>query len=167
MRVHVRLAEEAAACAITRADRLFDDWAAALGEAAIAIGGFCERGEDGRIYNSAAVVGPRGLLCVYRKVHLWDREKLWFSPGQSPPSVLVTAAGRIGVLICYDLEFPEMPRLLALAGAQLIVVPTNWPLLEEPLDGRPPELLVGRAAARVNRVFVACCDRAGTERGQR
>jgi predicted amidohydrolase len=160
-------AEEAAACAITRADPLFGDWAAALGGAAVVIGGFCERGEDGRIYNSAAVVGADGLLGVYRKVHLWDREKLWFAPGNEPPSVFATPVGRIGVLVCYDLEFPEMPRLLALAGAQLIAVPTNWPLLEAPIDGGPPELLVGQAAARVNRLFVACCDRAGTERGQR
>jgi predicted amidohydrolase len=160
-------AEEAAQCAITLDDQVFASWAAALGKGRVAIGGFCERGQDGRVYNSAAVVDASGVLRVYRKVHLWDREKLWFAPGNEPPRVFETPVGRVGVLICYDLEFPEMPRLLALAGAQLIAVPTNWPLLEEPLDGRPPELLVARAAARVNRVFVACCDRTGTERGQR
>jgi predicted amidohydrolase len=160
-------AEEAARCAITLDDRVFEAWAAAVGEGRVAIGGFCERGQDGRVYNSAAVVDAGGVRGVYRKVHLWDREKLWFAPGNEPPRVFQTPVGRVGVIVCYDLEFPEMPRLLALAGAQLIAVPTNWPLLEEPIDGRPPELLVARAAARINRVFVACCDRTGTERGQR
>ena len=74
---------------------------------------------------------------------------------------------RIGVAICYDLEFPEVTRRLALAGAELIAVPTNWPLVDRPPGERPPEVVIAMAAARVNRVAIACCDRAGTERGQR
>jgi predicted amidohydrolase len=80
--------------------------------------------------------------------------------------VFDTRHGRIGVLVCYDLEFPEMTRTLGLAGAELITVPTNWPLVERPPGERPPEVMIGMAAARVNRVFIACCDRAGLERGQ-
>ena len=60
-----------------------------------------------------------------------------------------------------------MVRGLALHGAELIAVPTNWPLVRRPKDGeRPPEVINAMAAARVNRVAIACCDRSGTERGQ-
>lgn len=160
--------DEAAAAAISPSDPLFAQWAAeAERGGALVIGGFCERGDDGLIYNSAAVVDGGGVIGVYRKVHLWDREKLFFQPGADPPAVFETPAGRIGVLVCYDLEFPEMTRTLALAGAELIAVPTNWPLEERPPGERPPEVTIAMAAARVNRVGIACCDRTGTERGQR
>jgi predicted amidohydrolase len=132
----------------------------------VAIAGFAERGGDGLVYNSAAVLDRRGLIGVYRKGHLWDREKLWFTPGPEPPRVFDTPHGRVGVLVCYDLEFPEMTRTLALAGAELIAVPTNWPLVPRPEGERAPEVGIAMAAARVNRVFVACCDRTGPERGQ-
>ncbi|MGH2858182.1 MAG: nitrilase-related carbon-nitrogen hydrolase, partial [Solirubrobacteraceae bacterium] len=160
-------AQEAAAVAIARDDPLLHEWAqaAAHGEAVV-VAGFCERGADGHVYNSAVVLDGGRVLGVYRKTHLWDREKLWFAPGDEPPRVFETSAGRIGVLVCYDLEFPEMPRQLALAGAELIAVPTNWPLGDRPAGQGPPEVTIARAAARVNRVFVACCDRVGTERGQ-
>jgi predicted amidohydrolase len=159
-------ADEARELAIPADHELFARWGQAAGTTAVVVGGFCELGADGRLYNSAAVVDASGVRAVYRKVHLWDREKLVFAPGDQPPPVLETAAGRLGVLICYDLEFPEMPRLLALAGAEIVAVPTNWPLIERPATERPPEVLIAMAAARTNRVFVACCDRTGTERGQ-
>jgi predicted amidohydrolase len=158
-------AEEAAEVAIAPDDPLFEEWAAEAGSAVV-IGGFAERGDDGLTYNSAAVVDASGVIGVYRKVHLWDREKLWFAPGADPPRVFDTPAGRIGVLVCYDVEFPEMPRMLALTGAELICVPTNWPYTERPDGERPGEVHIAMAAARVNRVFIACCDRTGTERGQ-
>jgi predicted amidohydrolase len=158
-------AGEAASVAITAEDALFEEWAAEA-RGAVVIGGFAERGEDGLVYNSAAVVDRSGVIGVYRKGHLWDREKLCFAPGGEPPRVFDTTAGRIGVLVCYDLEFPEMPRTLALAGAELICVPTNWPLVPRPEGERPPEVINAMAAARLNRVFIACCDRTGTERGQ-
>jgi predicted amidohydrolase len=159
--------EEAASVAITPDDAVFEEWAAAAARGdAVVIGGFCEHGGDGLLYNSAAVVDGSGVLGVYRKVHLWDREKLVFEPGSAPPRVFETRHGRIGVVVCYDLEFPEMPRMLALAGAELIAVPTNWPLAERPPDERPGEVINAMAAARLNRVFIACCDRTGRERGQ-
>ena len=73
--------------------------------------------------------------------------------------------GRVGVAICYDLEFPEVTRHLALRGADLVAVPTNWPLVPRPDGEHPPEVVIAMAAARVNRVAIACCDRTGTERG--
>ena len=58
---------------------------------ALVVGGFCERGEDGRLYNSAAIVDASGVVAVYRKTHLWDRERLIFTPGSVVPPVLDTA----------------------------------------------------------------------------
>ncbi len=156
---------EAAAMAVPRSHPVFDTWALAAGRAVV-IGGFCERDSTGRLYNSAAIVDSTGLLAVYRKVHLWDSELNFFSAGEEPPAVLNTRAGMLGTLICYDLEFPEMARGLALRGAELIAVPTNWPLVDRPQGERPPEVLNAMAAARVNRLPIACCDRSGTERGQ-
>lgn len=159
--------EEAASVAITSGHRLFNQWAVEASRGrSVVVGGFCELGDDGLLYNSAAMVDSSGLRAIYRKTHLWDREKLIFEPGSQSPPLLDTNAGRIGVLVCYDLEFPEMTRTLALADADLIVVPTNWPLVDRPPGERPPEVLIAMAAARTNRVFIACCDRAGLERGQ-
>jgi 5-aminopentanamidase len=130
----------------------------------VIVGGFCEAdGEDVR--NSAALVADGTLRQVYRKAHLWDRERLWFTPGDQEPVVTPTRFGRISVMICYDLEFPEWARLPALDGAQLLCAPVNWPLAPRPEGERPAEFVRVQADAGVNRMFVAACDRAGTERG--
>ncbi|RUQ99114.1 nitrilase-related carbon-nitrogen hydrolase [Labedella endophytica] len=158
---------EARSVAITPDDEVFAAIAVRLeGTRTVVVLGFCELGTDGALYNSAAVVSADGVLAVYRKVHLWDRENLVFTPGSSAPPVVETPHGRLGVIVCYDLEFPEMPRSLALAGADLIVVPTNWPRTEVPEGEKPPEIIHAQAAARSNGVFIACCDRTGLERGQ-
>ncbi|MFD5625681.1 nitrilase-related carbon-nitrogen hydrolase [Streptomyces sp. NPDC127072] len=158
--------EEARHTAIAAADPFFGDLAALLsGTHTVVTLGFCEDGGD-TLYNSAAVVDASGVRAVYRKTHLWDRETLFFTPGDQAPPVVDTAHGRIGVLLCYDLEFPEMPRRLALAGADLIAVPTNWPLTDVPAGERPAEIIQAQAAARANGVYIACADRGGTERGQ-
>jgi 5-aminopentanamidase len=157
-------AGEAAGLAVTPADPLFGRWAEAAG-GAVVVGGFCEAGPAGLLHNSAALVAGGAVRAVYRKTHLWDREKLVFTPGDAPPPVLDTAVGRVGVLICYDLEFPELTRSLVLAGAELLVAPVNWPLAPRPAGERAPEVLNAMNVARLNRVAVACCDRAGTERG--
>ena len=107
------------------------------------------------------------LLGIYRKTHLWDTEKDTFTPGSAPAVVLDTPVGPLGTLICYDLEFPEMPRGLALAGAEIIAVPTNWPLLPTPPGEHPAEVVQAMAAARASQVAIACCDRTGAERGTR
>lgn len=160
--------EEAAAVAVPLGHPMFDRWAQASGphgSQATVIGGFCERADDGRLFNSVAVVDGGELVAVYRKTHLWDRERLWFTAGDTLPPVVPTRAGRIGVAICYDLEFPELTRHLALADAELVAVPTNWPLVPRPTGEHPPEVIIAMAAARVNRMAIACCDRTGTERG--
>ena len=128
-------------------------------------GGFCELGADGRLYNSAALVGSAGTRAVYRKVHLWDKEKLVFTPGDAGPPVVDTELGRIALMICYDLEFPEWVRLAALDGADLIAAPVNWPAVTAPAGERPAEVIKAQAAAATNGVFVAVADRCRVERG--
>jgi predicted amidohydrolase len=158
--------EEAATVAIAPDDAILTEWAteAARGDA-IVVGGFCEQGADGNLYNSSAIVDPTGVRAVYRKLHLWDREKLVFTHGEQAPPVVETRVGRIATVVCYDLEFPELTRAVALAGAQLLAVPTNWPLGPRPDGERPPEAIVAMASARINRMAIACADRTGTERG--
>lgn len=159
--------EEARSVALRADSELFGDWAKLASERAgtVVVAGFAELGTDGVLYNSAAVVDASGLLGVYRKVHLWDQEKRFFQPGAAAPLVVDTVHGRVGVMICYDLEFPEWTRLAALSGVDILAVPTNWPLVDRPAGERVPEVQIGMAAARVNRMAVACADRSGTERG--
>jgi predicted amidohydrolase/dienelactone hydrolase len=131
----------------------------------VIVGGFCERGAGGRLYNSAAVVDASGTRAIYRKAHLWDKEKLVFTPGDAPPPVVDLGFGRVGVMICYDLEFPEWVRLAALDGADLIAAPVNWPAAARPAGERPAEVVKALADAATNGVFVAVADRCQAERG--
>jgi len=91
--------------------------------------GAIERAED-LLHNSLFLVGPDGLAGHYRKLHTLclgvDR---FTTPGSRPPPVFETPLGRLGLNICYDGSFPETGRALKLAGAQLIVLSTNWPNL--------------------------------------
>ena len=142
------------------------DWQALAARHSTAIaGGFCELGEDGLVYNSAAFAGPDGVLAVYRKAHLWDAEKLVFTPGDAPPPVVDLPFGRVALMICYDLEFPEWVRLAALAGADLIAAPVNWPAMPVPAGERPCDVVRVQAEAGMNRVFIAVADRCRAERG--
>lgn len=131
----------------------------------VVVGGFCESDAAGAVYNSAALIDRSGIRAVYRKAHLWDRERLIFDAGREEPPVVDTEFGRIGVVICYDLEFPEWVRIPALAGAQLLTAPSNWPEAPRPAGERPGEVLRAQAGAGVNRMFIAVCDRIGPERG--
>lgn len=155
--------EEARAAAVPADGELLAGWVqeAARGDAVV-IGGFCELAEDGEVCNSAAIVDRDGVLAVYRKLHLWDQEQWWFARGDRPAPVVETRHGRVGLGVCYDLEFPELTRGLALDGADLIALPTNWPR-----EQREPPMLRSLAVttAYLNRVFIAVCDRAGSERG--
>lgn len=163
----LRSEAEARELALRPDDGGLDDWSEAAAEGdAVVVGGFAELGDDGLVYNSAAVVDATGVLAIYRKAHLWLDEPRVFAVGQEPPPVVATRAGRIGVAICYDLFFPEMTRSLARAGAEIIVCPTNSPAVD---DGANADIgtAVARAAAHVNRVYVAVCDRSGPERGTR
>lgn len=165
-----RDAAEARSAAVAASDATVTDWATTAsrlsgGAGGVVVGGFAELGDDGVVYNSAAVVDPSGVIGVYRKVHLWDGEKECFTPGSRPPLVVDTRHGRIGVAICFDMEFPEWTRLAALHGADVLAVPTNWPYVERPAGERAPEVQIAMAAARVNRMAIVCADRCGTERG--
>jgi predicted amidohydrolase len=130
----------------------------------VLVGGFCERSGK-TLFNSAAVVDPSGVRVVYRKAHLWDRERLIFSAGDAAPPVIETSAGRLSTMICYDLEFPEWVRIPALAGAQLLVAPVNWPAAPIPDGERPGEVVRVQANASMNRLPIVACDRVADERG--
>ena len=119
------------------------------------IAGFAERAR-GRFYNSAMLVGPRGVRAVYRKLHLFERERTWFSPGNLPLAVHRVGPARIGMLICFDWRFPEAARVLSLQGADLIAHPSNlvFPNAQEAM----------RVRALENRVFTVTANRTGTER---
>jgi predicted amidohydrolase len=159
--------EEARSLARPADGPLLAGWAEAARTAGVlAVVGFAELGEGREVFDSAALLDGSGVLAVYRKTHLWDREKLFFAAGDEPPPVVETRLGRIGVLICYDLEFAENVRGLALRGAELLAAPANWPAVPRPRGERPPEVVNAMAQARANRVFVAVADRAGEERGQ-
>jgi predicted amidohydrolase len=91
------------------------------------VAGFAERA-GGRVYNAVALVTPAGARIVYRKSHLYGPyERSLFAPGEVPSPVVEVGGVRLGILICYDVEFPEAVRGLAAAGAQLVVVPTALP----------------------------------------
>lgn len=142
-------------------------WAAAAQRLGVyVVAGIAER-EGQRLYNSAVFFGPSGLVGVYRKLHLWDRENLFFEPGNRGVPVFDTPLGRISIAICYDGWFPEVYRLAATQGADLVCVPTNW----VPMPGQPAErpamaTTLVMAAAHSNGLMVACANRIGTERGQ-
>lgn len=121
--------------------------------------GFPER--DGEaVYNSAIAIGADGTtLATYRKTHLFGAvDRAQFSRGEAAPGVFAIGGFKLGLLICYDVEFPENARRLALGGADLVVVPTA---LMRPFD------VVARAVVPVrafeNQVFVAYANRCGAE----
>ena len=158
--------DELSSLAETRDGAAITEWVNLAGAFGLTIvGGFPEAAGDA-IYNSAAVVDSTGLRAVYRKAHLWDTENRVFDRGDDLPIVVDTEHGRIGVMICYDVEFPEWVRAVALSGAELLCAPVNWPLLPRPEGERPTEMVRALAGAGTNRMPIAVCDRAGIERGQ-
>lgn len=118
------------------------------------VAGIAER-DSGSFYNSAVLTGPEGFIGVYRKIHLFSEEKLWFSPGNSGFKVWDTAVGKIGIMICFDWFFPESARTLALKGADVIAHPANLVLPYCP-DAMPTRCLE-------NRVFAVTANRTGSE----
>ena len=142
-------------------------WAeAARGHGIFIVAGIAERDGD-RLFNSAAVIGPDGPIGTYRKNHLWAAENLFFEPGNLGVPVFNIGAGRIACAICYDIWFPEIFRLAALQGADLLCVPTNWvPMPEQPAGLPVMANIVAMSGAHSNSMFVAAADRVGVERGQ-
>lgn len=86
--------------------------------------GFDERAGE-RCYNSALLLGPKGLLHTYRKLHLFGAEKDCFDPGDTPLQVQDVRGLRVGTMICFDWAFPEVSRVLALRGADVLCHPAN------------------------------------------
>jgi len=130
------------------------------------VAGIAERDGD-RLYNASVVIGPSGFLGRYRKLHLWGDEHLYFENGNLGLPIFHTPIGRIAVAICYDCWFPEVFRILAIKGADMVCVPTNW----VPMPGQKPEQLamsnmLAIAAAHSNGLNLICANRVGTERGQ-
>lgn len=125
-----------------------------------AVVGMLERVED-RCYNAAVLSGPNGIEAIYRKTHTLclgvDR---FTTPGDIPFQVHQLPFARVGILICYDLRFPEPARMLFLDSAQIIALPTNWP---QSSTIQPDVFTRSRAAE--NRVFLLAADRVGAERG--
>jgi predicted amidohydrolase len=117
--------------------------------------GFLEKA-NGNFYNSALLVGPKGILLHYRKIHLFFEEKKWFSPGNLPLSVTSVKGAQAGIMICFDWRFPETARTLALKGADLILHPSNLVL------PHCPDAMVTRALE--NNLFTLTADRTGVEK---
>jgi predicted amidohydrolase len=120
-----------------------------------------------RLYDTAVLLGPEGFIGKYRKTHLWNREKLIFTPGDSYP-VFDTRIGRIGLLACWDIWFPEVARILATQGADVICSVNNWvwtppPLFDEAGNCMASYLTV--TASHVNCIPIVAADRVGEERG--
>jgi N-carbamoylputrescine amidase len=119
------------------------------------VGGVCERVRDG-LFNTAVVVGPDGYVGAYRKTHLWDDEKTIFLPGDRLRS-FDTPLGRLGVMICYDNYFPEVPSALAASGADVICHPLAT-------DGSF-DMLIDRVRSMENGVVIAAANLCGSDRG--
>ncbi len=116
--------------------------------------GMAER--DGRrLYNSAVLVGPRGVVGLYRKAHLFSDEFSLFDRGNTPFRVYRAGRLRVGMMICFDWVFPEVARVLALEGAEIICQPANLVL------PYCPSAMITRSIE--NRVFSVTANRVGTE----
>ncbi|QDU96157.1 carbon-nitrogen hydrolase family protein [Lignipirellula cremea] len=125
----------------------------------VAFGMLEDTGDD--LFNVCVLIGPAGIVGVYRKVHLpflgVDR---YTTPGDQPFAVHDIGGLKVGMLICYDGSFPEASRCLALDGADLIILPTNWP------PGAEMSALHGsNTRAAENTVYFLAVDRIGVERG--
>jgi predicted amidohydrolase len=126
-----------------------------------ALGLLEQRAEDGALFNTCVLIGPAGLVATYRKIHLpflgVDR---FTTPGDRPFAVHDLGGLRVGLLICYDGSFPEATRCLSLLGADLILLPTNWPA-----GARSTAQILVPARALENHVYYAAANRVGQERG--
>jgi predicted amidohydrolase len=111
-----------------------------------------------KIYNSAVLTTPEGDHRIYRKTHLFFREKLLFDPGNTGFSVFTWRKINIGVMICFDWIFPEAARTLALAGCQVLTHPANlvMPYCQAAMVTRALE----------NRIFCLTANRVGVEKNR-
>ncbi len=133
-------------------------------------GGIIEH-EGNDLYNTAVLVGPNGRIGHYRKVHLFDWEIDYLRPGNVGFQTfrIEELDIKVGMLVCYDLRFPEAVRSIALAGCDILLVPTTWTSIGKSVlwDERGYCLANYLAVAHTysNRMAIACADRAGQEQG--
>lgn len=113
---------------------------------------------NGGYFNSSVLIGPAGVIGLYRKTHLYISEPKWAKAGDLGLPVFATELGTIGITICMDMTFPEAVRVPAVRGADVIAVPTNW-LSEK----SPSPTFMARAAE--SGVYVIAANRYGLERG--
>jgi predicted amidohydrolase len=119
------------------------------------VSGFNERDGD-RLYNAAVLVGPQGYVGNYRKLHLFMNEKDFFAPGNAGLPVFDIGPCRVGMLVCFDWIFPEVWRILALKGADVIAHPSNLVL-----PGLAQRAVPVHAVT--NHVYVVTANRIGSE----
>lgn len=126
----------------------------------VVVGFYQVKGE--RAYNTAALIGPDGIIGLHHKMHLpfMIGDRFVDIPQSSAASVFDTPIGRVGIAICYEVRFPEVTRTLALEGAELIVLPAAWPEAARIL----PDLFTTVRAAE-NFVFVLACNRNDVDAG--
>ncbi|HJU06717.1 MAG TPA: nitrilase-related carbon-nitrogen hydrolase [Nitrospiraceae bacterium] len=108
-----------------------------------------------QLYNSAVLIGPNGLVGVYRKTHLFYEETKFFSPGDTGLQVWDIGRAKVGVMICFDWFYPEAARTLALKGAEVLCHPSNLVL------PHCPDAMVTRCLE--NRMFAITANRIGAE----
>jgi predicted amidohydrolase len=121
---------------------------------------------DGRFANTAVMVSPKeGLVAKYRKIHPFGDERDHLVMGDEPV-VVDTELGKVGIIICFDFMFPELARILALQGAEIIVNPTFWfaDSFSEKTGFSPSSIMaLAQTRALENSVFVAMACRTGEE----
>jgi len=122
---------------------------------AIVVAGFIEK-EGENVYNSSLLVFENNVIDTYRKIHLFNKEKLWFAPGDKPLFVYDIKGIRVGVMVCFDWIYPEVSRALARKGAQVIAHPANLvlPYCQKAMTTRCLE----------NRLFAVTANRVGEEK---
>lgn len=143
------------------------EWSALAHELNVTIVGGLAISECGNFYNASVIIDGSGLRGWYKKVHFWNDEPDFFTPGTDEPLVVDTKFGRLATMVCYDLEFTEWVRLALLDNASILALPTNWPDGGLRTDPTPMEAVRAQAAASQNKMVVAAADRTGTERGIR
>jgi N-carbamoylputrescine amidase len=143
-------------------------WIAFAKEKQVYLVGCLPEADGDQLFDTAVLVGPDGFVGKYRKTHLWNEEKLFFTPGNLGFPVFDTKIGRIGLLVCWDIWFPETARIVSQLGADIICIPTGWVWTPPPLydeSGTCMAAYLTMTAAHANNVFIATADRIGTERG--
>ncbi len=129
------------------------------------VAGIDEREKDA-LFNTAVFLGPSGYLGKYRKIHLWDKEKLFFSKGNLGLPTFDTDLGRIGLMICYDGWHPETIRIHAVRNVDVVCNPTCWVVVPGVItQNNPISPWIHASQANMNNLFVVCADRIGEERG--